>query len=1253
MNRTSFYIYSLILAFLASFHLNAQNVHFIEGVTIEDIDLFDDQYYVHHLPIKGDRTIYKVELLIQSINQYATQESSVIYHSEKNLDFFIGTANKEKIARILVPYYVEKDDKKGTLANYQLAVHYQAKTNQENSLTQQSSLKSATQSLLSSGNWYKIAVPKEGIYRIDRKFLTEQGIAVDNVNFQHLRIFGHGGTIISENVEADQPDDLMGNAIFYSSNNTNMSAQDYVLFYATGPTKWIPSNNSETFEHQPHYYEDQSYYFITFDHGAGPKIQSQNHLAESPSIHIHNSSDYYLYHQDSIHPSRMGKQWYSHRISSMGSSNMVHQRQLPIANAQGEVKLRTKLAVASNSNANIASFSIDNQSLSNESFAATGINYKIRERIIYNTFQASGGNQTLKIQYQINGNGTVYLGFIEANFKRPILFNSAGRTFNSFETNQLTDLEFATFHINSATSQTKVWNITNPNEVYEVAGQLNGSEYVFNDQGGKVQNYITFSGNDFPKPSYQGTVENQNLHNLSATEYLIISPNQFLSQANELADFHRNKYETQVTVVDLKKIYNEFSSGSQDIAAIRNFIKMLYERGSSQTVELKNVLLFGSASFDYKNKIQPNTNLIPTYQTLNSEGYVSTYPTDDFFALLDDGESINSFNSFMDVGIGRIPATNVQEAQDYINKLKHYHGPASFGSWKMQAALVADDKEAGMNHLADCESISQPFINNLPEFTIHKIYSDAHPVVSGASGNRYPTMNQAINERIYQGTFYMSYSGHGSPVRWSHEAILTPDDYDRWTNIDALPLMITATCDFGRYDEPNPEDRSAGTKILLNNKGGAIAMMTTTQAVYASSSTTLTTELVNQTFQRNNDGSYPSLGQSYMNGKNSSMGQNAAKFALLGDPGMTLAFPKHQVLVDSVVEITENGTILTDTFSALGKYKIYGSIENYQNQLQSSFDGTIELNLFGQKVQISTVNSFAGTTPSFESQTNIIVNQKGVVENGQFELEIIVPKDINFEYGDSKIGLYAFSDEEDAMGVNNSFTIGGYSNNSSENDIPPTVKVYLYDSVYHYSGFTDPDPVLFIDLEDDIGFNISGSSVGHDLIAILNEDFHNPMILNNFFESSLEGPHKGHVYYPLYNLPEGEHVITVRAWDVHNNMGEGHLRFVVKKQDEDSLEIRNLINFPNPFKEATQFVFEHNLKHHEIDIKIDIYSTSGQHVKLIEASTTPSSNKVYINWSGEDENDQPLPKGIYFYKVSLLKDKKIIDQAYQKLLLLR
>lgn len=1250
MNRISFYIYSLILSLLASFHLNAQSVHFIEGNTVDSIDLFDGQFYTHHLPIKGNRTIIKVELIIQNIDQTKAGNTSTVYHSEKSLDFFIGTANKQKIARILVPYYVTKDDNKGALKNYQLAVHYQADV--QSHLSQKASLISATQSLLSLGNWYKIAVPKEGIYKIDRNFLSEQGIPVNNVNFQHLRIFGHGGTVISESVESDQPDDLMENAVFYSSNNSNMSAQDYVLFYATGPIEWKPTP-SETFEHQPNYYENQSYYFITFDHGAGLKIQSENHLNETPSLQVHNSSDYYLYHQDSIHPSRMGKQWYSQRISSMGTSNMVHQRQLPLANAIGDVKLRTKLAVASNSNSNQANLSIDNQLLTNELFPGTGINYKIREKILQNSFPASGGNQTLKIQYQLSGTGTVYLGFIEANFKRPITFSASGRTFNSFETDQISENDFASFHIKSANAQTKVWNIVNPNKVYEVAGQLNGNEYVIHDQGGKAQRYISFSGSDFPKPAYKGTVANQNLHALPATAYLILSPEQFLNQANELANFHRDKYGTHVTVVDVKKIYNEFSSGSQDIAAIRNFIKMLYDRGDSQSEELKNVLLFGAASFDYKNKIEPNTNLIPTFQTLNSEGYVSTYPTDDFFALLDNGESINSFNSFMDIGIGRIPATNVQEAQDFVNKIKHYHSPASFGSWKMQAALVADDKEIGMNHLNDCESITQPFLNNLPEFTLHKIYSDAHPVVSGASGNRYPTMNQAINERIYQGTFYMSYSGHGSPVRWSHEAILTPDDYDRWTNIDALPLMITATCDFGRYDEPNPEDRSAGTKILLNNKGGAIAMITTTQAVYASSSTSLTTELVNQTFQRDSNGLYPSLGQSYMNGKNTALGQNAAKFALLGDPAMTLAFPKHQVLVDSVVEITNNGTVLTDTFKALGKYKVYGSVESYQNQLQSNFNGTIELNLFGQKEQVNTINNFAGTTPSFESQTNIIVNQKGRVANGQFELEIIVPKDINFEYGDTKVGLYAFSDAEDAMGIIDSFTIGGYSNNPSENDIPPTVNVYLYDSIYHYAGFTDPDPVIFIDLEDDIGFNISGSSVGHDLIAILNEDFQNPMVLNNFFESSIEGPHKGHVYYPLYNLPEGEHVITVRAWDVHNNMGEGHVRFVVKKQEEDSLEIRNLINFPNPFKDATQFVFEHNLKHQEVDVQIDIFNTAGKFVKRLEANTTPSSNKVYINWSGEDENDQPLPKGIYFYKVTLIKDKKIIDQAYQKLLLLR
>lgn len=1243
--KSSFLSVLLIIASIIIYsHAQAQHTKIYTGTSIDSMALYENKYHIHQIVLKEDIDISNASLIIEHINPEENIENQYINHA--NLDFFIGQARDQKIANILVPYYIEHQEKKGTLKDYSLAIHFNKTT--DVAIQKVAHLQSATSSLLSEGTWYKISVPKEGIFKIDRNFLSSNGISVDQVNFQHLRIFGHGGGVIDERVLNDQPDDLMEIAAFYSSNQTIMSTQDYVLFYSTGPTTWEASTN--TFLHRKNYYEDKSYYFITFDHGPGKKIEEKNYLSENFIDEINLSDERYLYHSEQYHPSGMGKQWYSQRLTPASNPSMTYAHTLPLQNATGTVTLNTKIANRSFTSGS-ATFYIDNQLIDQNNLFPSGDNYKIREVNKSLSFTASGSPQELKFKFQLPGNSEAYIAYIEANFQKPIQFQDPQVAFHSLHTLTYSDQDFVSFKINNAVPNLKVWNVTDHNNVYALTFSNQLSHII--DKAGKAQSYYAFTGNHFPIPSFSGTVAPQNLHALSEVEYVIITAPEFMDQAQELAQFHRDKYNTTVQVINVKKIYNEFSSGSQDIAAIRNFIRMMYTRGQEHNIPLKNVLLFGAASYDYKNIITPNTNFVPTFQTLNSEGYVSTYPTDDFFAILDEGESIHSLNSFLDIGIGRIPATSVAEAQNFVNKVKNYHSPESFGPWKMQASLVADDRETGMNHLADCESIAQPIIDNQPGFTLHKIYSDAHNVVAGASGNRYPTMNQAINERIFQGTFYMSYSGHGSPLRWAHEAILTADDYNNWRNINALPLMITATCDFGRYDEPNPEERSAGTKIIMNDKGGAIAMITTTQAVYSSSSTQLTRGMVDQLFQQNSQGDYQSIGLAYMNGKNFNLGQNAAKFALLGDPAMSLGFPKHKIIITDLSEIIGDQAYPTDTLKALGQYRITGKVVQQNDQPLDHFNGEINIRIYGQEEAVNTVNHFPGTTPSFSSQTNLVVNQKGIVENGHFALDLIISKDINYELGAAKIAMYAHSNEEDAMGYESEVTIGGYSENWAENHHPPIVKVYLYDSLYHYSGFTDPNPVIFVALEDDIGFNISGSSIGHDLIGILNEDFQNPVVLNTFFESSTEGPHKGFIYYPMFNLPEGEHVITVRAWDVHNNLGEGHVRFEVKKQLEDSLRIQNLHNFPNPFNEQTTFVFEHNLKNMDLKVHIDLFDISGKKVQTLVDSIAPSSNKVYIPWTGKDANDLPLSRGIYFYRVNIIKDEKVIDTAYEKLLLLR
>jgi hypothetical protein len=315
-----------------------------------------------------------------------------------------------------------------------------------------------------------------------------------------------------------------------------------------------------------------------------------------------------------------------------------------------------------------------------------------------------------------------------------------------------------------------------------------------------LREFVAFDGSQFNAPVKLGvsTVANQDLHGLGAIDFLIVTPREFKASAEELAAFHRQKEGIRVAVAETDQIYNEFSSGGQDIGGIRNFIKMFYDRANNPQDMIKNVLFMGAASFDYKNRIAFNTNFVPTFQTYESANSTDAYSSDDFFALLDDGENTDCINcsAAVDVGTGRIPAFSVLEAADAVAKIKHYASPASFGPWKNIVSYVADDRDEGpngMDHMGDCEEVSDFYYDSAKVMNVYKIYCDAYSIVSTPSGGRFPMVNKAINDQVYNGTFLMSYSGHGSPTRWSHEAILTSDDYGNWTNKNKLPVMVTAT----------------------------------------------------------------------------------------------------------------------------------------------------------------------------------------------------------------------------------------------------------------------------------------------------------------------------------------------------------------------------------------------------------------------------------------------------------------------------
>jgi hypothetical protein len=794
--------------------------------------------------------------------------------------------------------------------------------------------------------------------------------------------------------------------------------------------------------------------------------------------------------------------------------------------------------------------------------------------------------------------------------------------FRDFES--LDSLAIGKFEISNANSSTIVWDVTDILNIKKVNANLNGSVLSFIDSLDILREYCAFE-NSFLTPNLIGMIENQNLHNISLdVNYVIISHPIFLTQANRLSDIHEYYDNLTSVVVTPQQIYNEFSSGMQDVAAIRDFLKMLYDRQNSN---LEYALLFGDGSYDNKDRIINNTNFIPTFQSTNSLSPVNSFVTDDFFALLDDDDG-DLINDLIDIGIGRFPAKNLNEAINLVDKVETYYSAESLGDWRNSITFIADDGDAtdGNLHMSDADKLANFLDTNNLNVNINKIYLDNYLQESTPGGPRSPDAQEAINRSIDNGTFLVNYSGHGGPLGWTQERILEIDQINNWTNKYKLPLFMTATCKFSCFD--NPGKTSAGELVLLNPEGGAIALLTTTRLVYAFPNYKLNENFMNIFCEKNN-GEFPTLGQLFKKTKVlSGSNTNSRNFTLLGDPALRLSYPKYIV----------STTNISDTLKALEEVEISGKVTDDDGNLLVDFNGILYPTIYDKEIISLTLGQESCSPMPFRNQNNIIYKGEASVSNGEFSFSFIVPKDIENNYAHGKVSYYASNDnKEDASGHDDSFIIGGLADNVIYDYDGPLVSLYMNTRDFIFGGMTNSDPFLLVDIEDFSGINTVGNGIGHDITAILDNNTSNPFILNDYYKSNLDDYKSGVIEFPFENLEPGPHTITLRIWDVFNNSSESVISFYVT--DKENFTISDFLNYPNPFITNTDFYFEHNQSNQNLDVSIEIYSITGQHIKTLKDTFYDSGYRIGpISWNGKNEYGKIVSSGLYIAKLNIELD---------------
>ena len=1096
------------------------------------------------------------------------------------------------------------------------------------SKVKESSLKSANyaaHSVLAHGNWYKIQLDKTGIYKVTYADIKAMGVDMATINPDKIRLFGNGGGPLPEANSISRYDDLSENAISVVTAGPGVFASgDYILFYGTAPNQITYNKSTRKFEHSLHLYSDYSYYFFNFDGATGLRIGDQPQVTLSPTYTCTGFTEGVFYEKDLLNFLKSGKEWVGERMDPGSQDFVLPEFNFPNITSGKPASVRYRVTAIAPGTTTFT-VNVNGITVGSPSCGAMSTYGYATDRIETKSFSTE--TNKVKVSFRYNGSGTSigWLDWVELNVPRDLKFTGGQMAFAdplSVSSGSVTE-----FQLQASSSNITIWEVTNPVKVKRMLTTLQGDVSKFVLRTDSLRQFMAWDNTTFLTVKFTEKVINQDLHGIASTDMLIVTSGDFLDQANRLAGHHRTFDGFKVTVATNEQIYNEFSSGAPDIAAIRDFARFLYQKSEAGS-KLRYLLLFGDGSYDFKDRIPNNTNRVLTFQTKESLNSVYSYASDDFFGLLDTNEGNNAVG-LIDIGIGRFPVNTTEQAKIAVDKCLFYanNSEASLGDWRNKLCFIADDGNSN-THFRQVEKQIFPLIRNIaPVYNVNKIYIDAFKQVSTPSGQLSPDVNNAIGTNIGNGVLLMNYTGHGGEIGWADEGILTVSEINSWTNYNHMPVFMTATCEFSRYDDP--ERISAGEHVFLNPLGGGIALFTTTRLANAGTNIELTLYFYDTLFSKYK-GEYPRFGDVIAYAKNK-MGTGDASlirnFVLLGDPALQLAYPKNDIITTKI-----NGHDIeqyTDTISAMMPMEISGIVSDAAGDKLTGFTGVIDVKVFDKARTLLTLGTDPGDYPAtYTVQENYIYQGRATVSNGDFTFKFIVPRDIDYSFGRGKISYYAHNGVTDANGYSEKFVIGGSGNESSDN-AGPQIALFMDSPDFIEGGITGDTPLLLAHLSDESGINTISNAIGHDIVATIDGDNSSSVVLNSFYRADLDSYSSGQVVYKFPRLAEGSHTLTLKAWDVFNNSSESTISFTVNANLQ--ITITSLNVFPNPFRDEVKVDFKTNLSDSKVEAYLEIFNINGSLVSKTDSKLFLSQGNTTsrLTWDGLTASGAAVPPGVY------------------------
>jgi len=1103
--------------------------------------------------------------------------------------------------------------------------------------------------VLRSGNWYKFSITTDGVVKIDYNLLKSAGINPDQIDPRNVKIYAAQNGMLAQGISAPRRNTLSQISIqVVGESDGKFNLNDYILFYAQGPDTYEYNIQKQVFQYENNLYSDKNFYFLTINSESSLRINSGENVAGVFPV-ISQYEDIGYYETDKYNILKSGRHWFGEQFDSNKEATIRFDVSGVLENS--EIRLVSHVMAQSIMNSSFQ-VSFNNNSVLTQPVAPIpntryGIKGIVKADTVVINSNAVGApgrtNQDVKYQFTKGSSGLSvgYLDFIVMTISRKlalpggqIIFRSASSLTNSI----------STFEIESTPANTFVWNVSDPLQVVEQQFTKMNGKISFSTNTQALKTFAAFTIANLKAPVFEGPVPNQNLAGMGAPELLIITHPDFLGEAQRLANHRKNKSGISTAVVTANQIYNEFSGGKQDVTALRDFIRYIY---SESTKPLKNVLIFGRGSYDYKNRVLGNTNYVPIYESRNSLSPLETYASDDYLTFLEPNEGewreSPAQNHTMDIGIGRLPVKKLEEAKIVVDKIiEHETNSAAFGSWQNELLFVADDGDNNIhNSQADQLANSIELLN--PNYVGRKFFLDSFDQVTQASSNNQssPDASKGLDLAIRKTPLIVNFTGHGSERVWMDERILDETLIQSWRNGPRYPLFVTATCEFGRHDDPF--QITSGELTLLQKKGGGIGIVSSARPVNSSTNFTLNKAFYESLFTKENN-KYRSLGTVFRETKNNSTSGVANRnFSLLGDPSMTLALAENEIVFDEIK--TSNGS---SELKGLSIVTVSGHIEK-EALAQTNFSGDLSLTLFDKGVNAVTKGD-ENPPFNFTTRSNSLFRGKSTVIQGFFEMDFIMPANISTEFVTGKFTAFASTKTGELANGSSLNMIGGVESLAAVDATPPVIQLFLGDTTFIVGGVVGPNTQIIAQLADNSGINISSNPSGNEITASIDDGQF--FILNDYYSANANTYKKGALAFPLDGLEKGKHTLTLSASDTYNNRKTSTVDFVVT--DGVQIQIEAFTNYPNPFSESTTLEFTHTRPGEDLEAFVTIYDMVGN-VLLNRIYEIPNSQYrvTLADWDGKSTNGTKFSNGIYVGKVSvrsLLDGSK--NEQFTKLIIL-